>query len=182
MPRSWHSSTSYLSFIATRVAADVTDFATGLVDFAAAGAQHLMVAVRIGYERRPAVAARLAQMMQPGKLAALAFPVADRILDEFERGVLTEIADRKDRLEHRLQARVLPLGGQAVHLQESLVRFPLDLDQVRNRNRGLDLREILAFAIDILRKAVHRWTSRQCCVRGAWCSEMPRRRRLGWTP
>ena len=165
-----------------RVAANVTDVAASLVRLAAAGAEHLVVTVRIGHERRPTAAAGLAQVMQPGELAALALPVADRILDELERGILAEIANRKDRLEHRLQARIPPLGGQAVHLQESLVRFPLDLDQVRNLNRGPDLGEILAFAVDVLGKAVHRWTSRQCCVRGAWCSGMPGRRYPGRTP
>ena len=104
----------------------------------------------------PQLAARLAQVVQTGELAALAFPVADRVLDELERRVLAEVADRKDRLEDRLQAGVLALRRQTIHLQEALVRLPLDLDQVRDGNRGLDLREILAFAVDVLGKAVHR--------------------------
>ncbi|OFW44203.1 MAG: hypothetical protein A3J29_08220 [Acidobacteria bacterium RIFCSPLOWO2_12_FULL_67_14b] len=81
--------------------------------------------------------------------------VADRVLNELERRVLPEVADREDRLEHRLQALVLALGGQAVHLQEAFVTLPLDLDQVRNRNRRLDLREVLTLAVDVFRKAVH---------------------------
>ena len=60
-----------------RLAADVTDVAARLVLFAAARAEHLVVAVRIGDQRRAAVAARLAQVMQTRQLAALAFPVAD---------------------------------------------------------------------------------------------------------
>src|SRR5919201_1566171 len=95
--------------------------------------------------------------MQAGELAALALPVADRILDELERRVLAEIADRKDGLEDGLQARILPFGRETVHLQEPLVRLPLDLDEVRDGNRRLDFREVLAFAVDVLRKAVHRW-------------------------
>ena len=60
-----------------RLAADVTDVAARLVLLAAARAQHLVIAVRIGDERGAAVAARLAQVMQTRQLAALAFPVAD---------------------------------------------------------------------------------------------------------
>src|SRR5690606_17959666 len=74
-----------------------------------------------------------------------------------QRRVLTEVADREHRLEDGLQAGVLALGGQPVHLQEPLVRLPLNLDQVRNRNRGLDFREVLALAVDVLGKAVHLW-------------------------
>ena len=122
---------------------------------AAARAQHFAVAVGIGDERRAAVAARLAQVVQPLQLAALALPVADRILDELERRVLAEVADREDRLEHRLQTRVLALARQTVHLQEALVGLLLDLDQVRDRNGRLDFRKIDALAVDVLGKAVH---------------------------
>jgi hypothetical protein len=51
-------------------------------------------------------------VVQAGELAALALPVADRILDELERRVLPEVADREDGLEDRLQPRVLPLEGR----------------------------------------------------------------------
>ena len=122
---------------------------------AAARAEHLAVAVRIGNQRGAAVAARLAQVVQPLQLAALALPVADRVLDELERGVLAEVADREDRLEHRLQAGVLALARQTVHLQEALVGLLLDLDQVRDRNGRLDFRKIDALAVDVLGKAVH---------------------------
>jgi hypothetical protein len=116
-----------------------------------------MIAVRIGDERRAAVGARLAQVVQARELAALALPVPDRILDELQRGVLAEVADREHGLEHRLQAGILALRGEPVHLQEPLVGFPLDLDEVRNGNRCLDLRKILALSVDVLRKAVHLW-------------------------
>src|SRR5262249_59851771 len=86
---------------------------------------------------------------------ALALPVADRVLDELERRVLTEVADREYRLEHRLQTGILALRGQPVHLQEPLVRLLLDLDQVRDRDRGLDLGEVDALAVDVLGKTVH---------------------------
>src|SRR5207237_2475298 len=103
----------------------------------------------------PAGTARLAQVMESLQLAALALPVPDRVLDELERGVLAEVADREDRLEHRLETRVLALTRQTVHLQEALVRFLLDLDQVRDRNGRFDFREVDALAVDVLGKAVH---------------------------
>jgi hypothetical protein len=137
------------------VAADVADVAAGLVGLAAARAEHLVLAVRIGDERVAAADARLAQVVQARQPAALALPVPDRVLDELERRVLAEVADREDRLEHRLQPGVLALGGQPVHLQEALVRLLLDLDQVRDRDRGLDLGEVDALAVDVLGKAVH---------------------------
>ena len=137
------------------MAADVTDVAPGDVRGAALRAEHVLVAVRIGDERVPAVLARLPEVVQALQLGALALPVADRVLDELERRVLPEIADREDRLEHRLQALVFPFGREPVHLQEALIALPLYLDQVRDRNRRLDLRKIPALAVDVLRKAVH---------------------------
>src|SRR5262249_37372970 len=144
-----------LQLEADGVAADVADVAASLVRLPAARAEDLAVAVGIGYERGAARAARLAQVVQALQLAALALPVADRILDELERRVLAEVADREDRLEDRLQTRILALARQTVHLQETLVGFFLDLDQVRDRNGRLDLREVDALAVDILGKAVH---------------------------
>src|SRR4029079_10009927 len=109
----------------------------------------------IGDERGATAAARLAQVVQTLQLSALALPVADRVLDELERGVLAKVADREDRLEHRLQTRVLALARQTIHLQKALVRFLLDLNQGRDRNGRLDFREVDALAVDVLGKAVH---------------------------
>src|SRR4029079_17315190 len=136
-------------------AADVADVAAGLVRFAAARAQHLAVAVGVGNQGRAAVAARRAAVLQPLQLAALALPVADRIFDELERRVLAEVADRKDRLEHRLEAGVLALARQTVHLQEALVRLLLNLDQVRDWNSRFDFRKVDALAVNVFGKAVH---------------------------
>ena len=154
MPRSWHSSTSYFSFRPTVLPQMSQTSPRAWFGLAAARAQHLAVAVGIGDQRRAAVAARLAQVVQPLQLAALALPVADRVLDELERRVLAEVADREDRLEHRLETRVLALARQTVHLQEALVGLLLDLDQVRDRNGRLDFRKVDALAVDVLGKAV----------------------------
>src|SRR6266849_9025758 len=59
-----------LQLEANGVAADVADVAAGLVRLAAPGAQDLAVAVGVGNEGRAAVAARLAQVVQPLQLAA----------------------------------------------------------------------------------------------------------------
>ena len=144
-------------------AADVADVAARVVGAAARRADHRAFAVRIGDERRAAALALLAQVLEARQPAALALPVADRILDELERRVLAEVADRKHRLEHRLQADVLALGRQPVHLQEPLVGLLLDLDQVRDRNRGLDLRKVDALAVDVLGQAVHSVTLVDAC-------------------
>src|SRR5262249_29659106 len=113
------------------------------------------------------------------ELAALALPVADRILDEFERRVLPEITDREDRLEHGLQPGVLALRGQAVHLQEPFVGLLLNFDQVRDRDRRLDLREIDALAADVPRRAVHAFPSPRRPHAPAGKEELPADERPG---
>jgi hypothetical protein len=138
------------------VTADIADVTARLVLHPAPRTEHQVIAVGVGNQRRPAVLAGLAQVVQPRELAAFALPVADRVLDELERRILAEVANREDGLEDRLKTGVFTLRREPVHLEEPLVRFPLNLDQVRNRNRRLDLREVLAFAVDVLGKAVHR--------------------------
>src|SRR5439155_2374909 len=144
-----------LELQADRVAADVAHVTAGLIGLAAAWAEHFPIPIRVGDERRAAVAARLSQVVQAGQFAALALPVADGILDELQRGVLPEVADRKDRLEYRLKPRVLALARQTVHLQKALVGFLLDFDDVGNRDRRSDFRKVDALAVDVLWKAVH---------------------------
>ena len=68
-----------------------------------------------------ATAAGGAQVMQPFQVAALAFPVADRVIDELEIAHAAKIGDREHAVEHGLQADVLALIGQQVHLQKPLV-------------------------------------------------------------
>ena len=55
-------------------------------------------------------------------MSALALPIADRVVNELELRDVAEVGDRKHRLENRLQASVLTLTGQTIHLQEPLVR------------------------------------------------------------
>ena len=66
------------------------------------------------------------------------------VRDELERGGLREILDREDALEHALQADVLALVERDVDLEELVVATLLDVDQVRDLDDLVDLREVLA--------------------------------------
>jgi hypothetical protein len=76
------------------------------------------------------------------EVAALALPVADGEVDELELETLRKSVMGKTRGEDRLQAVVLALLGQLVHLQEALVAAALDFDQVGNLDGGGDLGKI----------------------------------------
>ena len=102
--------------------------------------------IRIGDYRSAAIAARGAKVVQTLQVAALALPVADRIVHEFQLRHLAEIADRKHGSEHRLKSAVITLARQKIHLQEALIRLHLDFNQVGNLNRALDFREIQTLA------------------------------------
>src|SRR5712692_1570691 len=138
MPRSWHSLTSYLSCRAT-------------------GSPHLLQKVgvlRLNAPHLPQItspdlyglvttdAPQARQVVQPAQVPALTFPVADGIIHEIKLGESAEILNREHRSEHRLQAVVLALAGQQIHLQETLVRALLHFDQVRDLDGGADPREV----------------------------------------
>ena len=144
-----------LELQADRLVARVAGGGLVLVQVAALGAVDLAVATRVGDEGRAAEAARPPQLVEAHHAPALALPVPDGVLDELEGAVLPEVGDREDALEDRLKAGVLPLAGQHPHLEEALVRVLLDLDQVRNGDRCVDLREIDPFPINVLRSRVH---------------------------
>lgn len=78
-------------------------------------------------------------MLEPFKISAFALPIADLILDVFERCRFAEIRYRKDRREHRLQADEIALFRNKVHLKEPVIGFTLDLDQVRDLRGRVDL-------------------------------------------
>src|SRR6266851_2479190 len=148
MPRSWHSSTSYFSFRPT-----VLPQTSQMSPRASFGLPQRGQSTSCSpYGSAISV---WPQLVQARQAAALTLPVADRVLDELQRGVFSKVADREHRLEHGLQPGVFALGRQPVHLQETLVGLLLDLDEVRDRNRRLDFREVDALAVDVLGKAVH---------------------------
>src|SRR5260370_15248445 len=86
------------------------------------------------------------QVMQPFEVAALALPVSDRVVNKLELAQSPEIGDREDRIEHALQSGIFPLVRKKIHLQKPFVRFLLDFDQIGDRYRGLDSREIHSLA------------------------------------
>src|SRR5271165_3426787 len=86
------------------------------------------------------------QVMQAFQVAALALPVANGVIDKLELAQTTEIGDRENRTENALQSAVFTFLGEQVHLQEALIRTFLHFDEVRNRNRSLDLRKVNSLA------------------------------------
>jgi len=119
-----------------------------------------------------------AKMVQPLQVAALAFPVADGIVDELEVADATEIRDRKHRVEDRLQADVLALVGQQIHLQEALIGRLLNLDQVRDGDRGLDLGKINSFGGGAALLNIHSYTPDGRRTKAMKRSTVPNQRRL----
>src|SRR5258708_31624849 len=114
----------------------------------AGGAEYVADMERIGLDcgATTRIAASGTQVMQPFQVAALTFPVAYGVVYKLKLTQSPKIGDWEYGIEHALQARVFPLSGKKVHLQKSLVGFLLDFDQVWDRNRSLDPREIHSFA------------------------------------
>jgi hypothetical protein len=83
-----------------------------------------------------------AEVMETFEVSALALPVADGEVDEVELRDVAKIGDRKNGRKDRLQAGIVTLGWQLIHLQESLVRAALDFNEVRNTDSGWDLRKV----------------------------------------
>src|SRR5262249_52811414 len=74
---------------------------------------------------------------------------------ELQRRVLVVVGDRKDALEHRLEAHVLAVLRRVVLLQERLVRVPLDLDQIRDLDDRRNLPEVATDATAALNLSCH---------------------------
>jgi hypothetical protein len=85
-------------------------------------------------------------MVQTFKVAALALPVSDGVIDKFELRHFTEIANWKHGRENGLETAVFALARQQIHLKEALVRLFLDFDQVRDLDGALNLRKIQSLA------------------------------------
>ena len=86
-------------------------------------------------------------MVQTFQVAALAFPVSDGVIDEIQLRESSKILDREYGREDGLQPRVFALRRQQIHLQEALIRQALNLDQVRNLDRTLDLGKVQPLAL-----------------------------------
>ena len=80
--------------------------------------------------------------MQAFQVAALALPVSNRVIDELELAHAAKIGNRKNGTEYSLQTGVFTLIREQFHLQKTLIRTLLNLDQIRNRDGSFDFREI----------------------------------------
>src|SRR5262249_32857607 len=89
-------------------------------------------------------------------LLDVVFGLLELVLDEFELRPLGEVLDREDGAEYLLQTHAGPLLGRRVHLQESVVRALLDLDQVRHRRNLVGASEGLAYALPAGERLRHR--------------------------
>ena len=129
---------------ADRIAALVAERDDVAVERAAVVAEDVARMERIGLDRGAARGFRQVdrRWCRPFQIAALAFPVADGIIDELQLADAAEIGNREDRSENRLQTDVFTLVRQKIHLQELLVRILLHFDQIRNRDRSLDFGKI----------------------------------------
>src|SRR6185369_8998202 len=110
-----------------RFAAVVAQHGRYGVHRAALRAGLLFGSVGIDSENRSARTAIGAQVVQPFELAALALPVADRVLDELELRGLAKVSNREHRSEHGLKSGVLPFSRKQIHLQEPVIRLSLNL-------------------------------------------------------
>ena len=136
-----------LELEADGIAAAVAESDDILVEGAAARAQNVAQVERIGFDGGAAggVAAGGAQMVQPFEVAALALPVSDGVIDELELAQAAKIGDGEDAFKNAFEPRVVSLTGKQVHLEKAFIGLFLNLDQVRDRNRGFDLRKINSF-------------------------------------
>jgi len=121
-----------LELQADGVAALVAEVGRVLVVSAALLAEHVAGQEGIGNHHCPAMDAGRAQVVQALQVAALALPVADRIVHEVQLRDAPEVGNGKHRHEYGLEPRVVALVGQLVHLQEPLVGAALHFDEVRN--------------------------------------------------
>jgi hypothetical protein len=81
-------------------------------------------------------------MMQAFQVPAFAFPVSNGVADELECRNPAKIRDWKDRVKYGLEAGVFAFLRKHIHLEEPLIRFLLDLDEIRDLDGCPDLREI----------------------------------------
>ena len=81
-------------------------------------------------------------VLDPLEPAALALPGPDGIAEELQLRRFLEVGDGEDILQRGLEAGVLALFGQELHLEELRVGLGLDVQKVGHREDGLDLREV----------------------------------------
>ena len=124
---------------ANRLAAVVAEIGPNGIECSAVITEHFCRVERVDLDLGSAVFAVRPKMFETLEVAALALPVTDLILDEFESGRFTKVRNREDRRKYRLESDVVALLRDQVHLQEPIVRFALYLNKVRYLRGSVDL-------------------------------------------
>ncbi len=131
-----------LQLQADGVAALVTEVGRVLVVGSAEMAEDVARVEGVGDDHVAAVDAGGAQVVEALEVAALALPVADGVIDELELRDVAEVGDGEDGGEDGLEAVVLALLGELVHLEEALVGAALHLDEVGDLDGCGDFGEV----------------------------------------
>jgi hypothetical protein len=84
--------------------------------------------------------------MQPFEVAALALPVADRVIDKFQLAQAAEIRNGENRTEDALQTGVFSLFWKQIHLKKALIGALLHLNKIRDRDGCFDLGKVYSLA------------------------------------
>ena len=129
---------------ANGIAATVTEGDNVLVEGAALVTKDITGMKGIGSNRGAAsrIPACGTQVMQTLQIATFTFPVTNCVVNKFQLRKAAEIGDWEHAREYALQSGVVALWRQELHLQKTRITLLLHFDQIRNGNRGLDLREI----------------------------------------
>ena len=146
-----HSIGRVLDLEADAVAAVLAERDLDLPGRAAEGADLLLGELHARGQERLAGVALGPGVLDPLEPAALALPGPDRIAEELELRRLLEVGDGEDVLQRGLEAGVLALLGEELHLEELGVGLRLDVQKVGHREDRLDLREVDPLAVRISR-------------------------------
>jgi hypothetical protein len=129
-----------------RVAAPVAKRHYVLVEGPANMTEHVARVERVRLDGGAAGFTDAAEMVESFKIAALALPVADGIIDKSEFTQASKILNRKNGSEDALKPGIVAFIRQKVHLEKLFIRLLLHFDEIRNRDRGPDSRKVHALA------------------------------------
>jgi hypothetical protein len=100
---------------------------------------------RIYLNRRTAGLAVGAKVVKTFKPATLALPVTNLVLDKIQSRRAPKIRNRKYGLEDSLQSGEIAFFRQKIHLQKAIVRFALNLNEIRDPHRSCDFGKVYSF-------------------------------------
>src|SRR5262249_15751085 len=94
---------------------------------------------RINLNFRSAILTICAEMLEALEVSALTLPVSDLVFDKLQCGSLPKVRNRKYGPEDGLLSDRIAFLRDTVHLKKPVVRFALELDEVRDLGRCIDL-------------------------------------------